>query len=109
MWKAKAKQRFRAKGVAGSDTYSEQVRGEVGRGRTGARQGVGHGLTDASRRFLEALGEPMPADFEALSRSVHKEPVASLGANHGPVRRWQDMTEAEREAIRADLEKGAKR
>lgn len=94
MWSNKAKQRFKAKGVAGSDGFSEQVRGEVGRGRSSGFRDNAVGLTAASRRFLESLGEPVPA---------------ASGAHHGQVKRWQDMTEAEREALRRQYETGPKR
>lgn len=95
MWSSKAKQRFKGKGVAGSEDYAEQVRGEVGRGRFNGARDVGPRLSDASRRFLESLGEPVP--------------VAASGANHGPVRRLSDMTEAEKAALRKQYEKGPKR
>lgn len=62
MWSSKAKQRFKGKGVAGSEVYSEEVRGEVGRGRPGGARGVGPRLTDASRRFLEFLDEATSGD-----------------------------------------------
>lgn len=109
MWSNKAKQRFKAKGVAGSDGFSEQVRGEVGRGRSSWFRDNAVGLTAASRRFLESLGEPVPEDFGGLARSVHGESVASLCANRAPIRRWADMTEAERDALRKQYEKGPQR
>ena len=108
MWSNKAKQRFKGKRIAGSESFAEQVRGEVGRGRESVPRDDGPRLTNASRNFLKSLGEPVPEDFGGLDRTVHAEPLASIRASPGKVKRWQDMTEAERAALRRQYEKGVK-
>lgn len=160
MWSKKAKGRQRAKGIAGSDSFTEQMRGEVGRGRVNPPREDAQGLTEASRRFLESLDEPAPAPVEHGARpppAEHRQlktlkrywdacaelrpagvvavtdgsrgiRVGGVGHGYDPVeniarvigdaldptkasgkvRRWADMTEAERDALRKQYEKGAK-
>lgn len=82
MWRNEHKRRVSAKGVARSGAYDVDIRGEIGR---------------------RSQTRPAYVVAEAINEALNPATAP------GKVKRWQDMTEAERDALRRQYEKGPKR